>query len=336
MNLDDLLTGSAAHPFEGDRWLILADWLEDQQDPRAELARLRYQYHYEPTHADFETRRARMVALWQQGMTPLVPTVTNALGTPFALIPPGAFWMGSFETEAGRDPDETRRHVTLTRPFFLATQPVTVGDYGTFVQATDYVTEPERGEGAEGFTGGRWTQDAAITWRNPGFGRKEKPRYPVVCLTWNDATAFVAWMNAAHPLPGLRYALPTEAQWEFACRAGRVTTFFWGDDERRLRDYGWYRSNSRTRTHTVDSKVPNPWGLYHILGMAWEWCADWYGPLAAAPTSDPTGAADGTLRVLRGGSWHTMPRYCRCADRSYDDHDDADSHTGFRLALQVE
>jgi sulfatase modifying factor 1 len=335
MNLEELLAGLAAHPHEGERWLILADWLEDHGDPRAGLARLRWQYHYEPTHADFEPRRQRLCDLWAAHVVSPVPTLTNALAMTFALIPPGSFWMGSLEGEEERDADETRHRVTLTDPYFLATHPVTVADFTRFTEATAYQTEPERGQGAEGFVNGSWRLDPTITWRNPGFAPKQRPRYPVVCVTWNDAVAFVAWLNQTHPLPGLRYTLPTEAQWEFACRAGTETTFFWGDGEGRLRDFAWYRDNSRVRTHSVASKLPNPWGLYHMIGLAWEWCTDWYGPLSATDALNPTGADEGEQRVLRGGSWHTLPRYCRSADRSYDHPDDADSHTGFRLAITL-
>jgi uncharacterized protein (TIGR02996 family) len=333
MTEEELLAGIAAHPHEGDRWLVLADWLEDQSDPRAELVRLRWQYHYQPDHADFEVRRQRLVTLQGSALAPVIPTITNSLGMSLALIPPGAFWMGTLESEQGRDADETRHRVTLTEPYYLGVYPVTVAEFERFVTATKYQTEPERGGGADAFISGQWRRDPATTWRNPGFTRKN--RDPVVCITWNDARKMVAWINKQEAGSGFVYSLATEAQWEFACRTATDTRYFWGTEEGQLKEYAWFRSNSRTRTHAVNTKKPSPWGLFHMTGNVWEWCQDWYGAIAPGAVEDPTGPRTGEMRVLRGGSWHVTEKYCRAGDRSYDHPGDADSHTGFRLAASV-
>jgi sulfatase modifying factor 1 len=329
----EILAGLAAHPHEGDGWLILADWLEDHQDPRAALARLRWQYHYEPNHPEFEPRRTRLWTLWNNGMAPLVPTLENSLGMTFALIPPGTFWMGCLDNDPGKREDETRHRVTLTQPFFLSVDPVTVGDFRAFVEAASYQTDAERGDGAEGHHTGTWQKSRSCNWRTPGF--PQKSRHPVTCVSWNDAQVMAKWLTKAEQGTGRTYALPTEAQWEFACRAGTTAPYFWGRDENRVGHYAWIANAAENRTHTVDSKRPNPWGLRHMTGMLWEWCFDHYAEYPPEAATDPKGPPRGRQRVQRGGSWFVSPTYCRSAHRAHDGQDDRDTHSGFRLALTV-
>lgn len=317
LNERDLLNGIVEHPLELDRWLILSDWLEDQGDTRCELARLRYQLHTETSLHKRQQLRVRQQELLATGLAPLVPQrADNALNLPLGLVLPGTFWMGSHQ---GYQHDARPHQVTLTRPFFLGLYPVTMGEFETFVQAAHYTTEAE------------WARDA-ITWRKPQFPQHR--RHPVVGVSWLDAQAMVHWLNEQTPDPSLLYRLPTEAEWEYACRAGSTTEYFWGDDAGSLGEYAWYADNSESRTHPVETKRPNPWGFFHMPGNVWEWCADVYGIFPGEPVTDPTGPPAGNMsRVLRGGSWNNVPRRCRSATRDHVPPQHRCNYYGFRLAV---
>jgi len=126
--------------------------------------------------------------------------------------------------------------------------------------------------------------------------------------------------------------LPTEAEWEYACRAGTKTTYSFGDSDSELGDYAWYNENSSNTTHPVGGKKPNPWGLYDMHGNVFEWCQDWYGIFSlSSSVTDPAGAASGSFRVLRGGSWRGDSEFCRSADRDWDSPDRRDNGIGFRV-----
>jgi uncharacterized protein (TIGR02996 family) len=338
----DLLAGIVAHPGELDRWLVLADWLEDQQDHRAELARLRFLLQTEPDHPDRIARLSRQQALLESGLAPVVPTWTNSIGIEFALLLPGTFPMGSPDTEAERQDDEVLHPVTLTQPFLLGVYPCTVGAFQRFVAATGYTTEAEEQHGAYGYVGGRWTQNASITWRSPGC--KQTDQHPVVCVSWNDAQAMVAWFNQVEADCGVVYSLPTEAEWEYACRAGTTTAYAFGDAPDRLGDFAWFGDgsdslgdfcNSDNKTHPVTTKKPNAWGLWHMHGLVWEWCADWYEEYLPTVLQDPSGPSEGSSRVIRGGSWSLAPAYGRSAHRGGGPPAVRFSNRGFRLAASV-
>jgi uncharacterized protein (TIGR02996 family) len=310
----DLLAGIVAHPLQAERWLILADWLEDQQDPRTELVRLRWQYHHEQEHPDFETRRQRLVDLWAGGLAPLVPTLTNSIGMSFVLIPPGSFWMGR---PYGAN-DQFHHRVTLTEPFFLGRYPVTVGEFKLFLEETGH--KPAARSSSE-----------AGTWDAPGF--QQSDRHPVVFVDWKDAQAMAAWLTRKEK--GMVYSLPTEAQWEYACRAGTATMYFWGDDADRLGEYAWFQENSGKETHPVETKKPNPWGLWQMPGNVWEWCQDWYDDYTEGDARDPKGAARGTFRVLRGGGWLNDSSFFRSAYRVRNYPSFRRASYGFRLAATL-
>ena len=196
----------------------------------------------------------------------------------FVLIPAGAFMMGS---DTG-DPDEKPAHkVTVSRSFYV----------GKFE-----VTQEQ------------WE---AVTGGNPSHVNGLK--LPVEHVSWNDCQHFLA---KAQKKSGRKFALPTEAQWEYACRAGSTNRFTFGDDASSLAAYGWYSENSGNTTHPVGEKKPNPWGLYDMHGNVWEWCADWYGPYAAGDATDPQGPGSGGSRVLRGGAWSLSPINQRSATRN--------------------
>lgn len=312
----DLLSGIVSHPLEYERWLILADWLEDQADPRCELARLRYLLQTEPEHPEREQRQARQVALLDAGLSPVVPTWTNALGMAFALVLPSTFLMGSPETEVGRFADEIQHAVTLTEPYLLGQHPVTMGAFARFVEATGYQTEAEKGGDPE-------------TWHSPGFA--QTVRHPVVCVTWDDAQAMIAWLNET---ANAVHALPTEAQWEHACRAGSAAAFFWGSDATQVGEYAWFWDNAGETTHPVDAKRPNGWGLWHVHGNVYEWCEDWYGDYSTEAVTNPRGRlSGGSSRVFRGGSWGSEARCCRSAYRDNNTPSLCCASYGFRLTV---
>ncbi|HEX4954671.1 MAG TPA: formylglycine-generating enzyme family protein [Thermoanaerobaculia bacterium] len=221
-------------------------------------------------------------------------------------IPPGTFWMGSPDTEAGRWDDEGPRHqVTLTEGFWLGEVPCT--------QAL-------------------WQ---AVMGENPS--RFQGPSRPVESVSWDDCQRFLAKLNGRESATGLR--LPTEAEWEYACRAGTETSTYAGELEiledgeaTLLEDISWYRGNSQGETHPVKAKAPNPWGLYETLGNVWEWCADWQGEYAAETVLNPRGPEVGSDRVIRGGSWFDDAGYVRAAARGWNSPVIRYGFLGFRLA----
>jgi formylglycine-generating enzyme required for sulfatase activity len=235
---------------------------------------------------------------------------TNSLGMKFIHISAGELMMGSPETEISRATDETLHRVTIERPFYIGMYHVTRGQFAAFVQGRNYQTFAEKA-------------NDALTWRNPGFPQTDD--HPVVCVTWNDAAEFIAWLNAKERTLGHHYRFATEAEWEYACRAGTSTIFNTGDTEEALTQGGWSSENSDDGTHPVGSKAPNKWGLYDMHGSAWQWCSDPYGPYG--------GEANPMSRVLRGGSWNDPAQNCRAATRRWNEFDDHYPDVGFRIAM---
>jgi formylglycine-generating enzyme required for sulfatase activity len=205
-----------------------------------------------------------------------------SLGMKFVLIAPGTFRMGSPENEEGRYDDEALHQVTLTRGFEIADAPVT--------QA-------------------QWEK---ILGNNPSLFTESGADAPVEQVSWDDAMAWCAKIAGQHR--GWDYRLPTEAEWEYACRAG--TSGPWNVTGANLEQLGWYDKNAGGKTHPIRQKRPNAWGLYDCHGNVWEWCADWFGTYPQGAVTDPTGPSNGGFRVLRGGSWDSEAQYCRSAYRS--------------------
>lgn len=294
-------------------------------------------------------------------------TVANSIGMKLVLIPAGEFMMGSGESaeetakyfndkyswklKADYFTDERQHRVRITRPFYLGAHHVTVGQFRQFVQDADYKTEAEKdGQGGWGFdvvTGKLEGRKPQYTWRNTGFERTDE--HPVVNVTWNDAVAFCDWLSRKE---GKTYRLPTEAQWEYACRAGTTTRYYGGDDPETLaqagnvadatfktRFLGWKEAINASDGYTFTAPVrqfrPNAFGLYDMHGNAWQWCADWYGAGYgdASQFNDPTGPALGSYRVYRGGSWLGVPWYCRSASRIFDSAEFRGYALGFRVCL---
>jgi formylglycine-generating enzyme required for sulfatase activity len=262
-------------------------------------------------------------------------------------IPAGEFLMGSPEGEG--DGDEHPRHrVEITRPFYLGVTEVTRGQFRRFVDEAGYRTEAERdGAGGWGWNEavGKFEQDPKYTWQNPGF--KQTDEHPVVNVSSNDAVAFCEWLSRQE---GANYRLPTEAEWEYACRAGTTTEYSCGDDPEGLAAMGNIADGTakakypnRTTIAARDGFIytapvgrydPNAWGLYDMHGNVWEWCSDGFAAdyYQSSPVDDPQGAAGAPIRVIRGGGWSSEPHGVRSADRSWDAPGFRSTSMGFRLA----
>jgi formylglycine-generating enzyme required for sulfatase activity len=271
--------------------------------------------------------------------------VANSIGLKLVEIKPGSYRMGSPASETGRRDDETQHMVTLTKGFFIATTHVTRGQFAAFVKDSGYLTEAEKDGWSFELVGtGRvdFSKVNGASWRNPGIDQTDD--HPVVDVTWNDATAFCAWLSKKE---SKHYRLPTEAEWEYACRAGTTTTYYTGDGVDALTDAGWFSGNSNKGTHPVAQKKPNAWGLYDMLGNAWEWCSDWYGNYPDGDATDPQGISadaapkfkidalnyNGPARILKGGGFEVPLTNCRCANRKYRAPDIRTKYIGFRVVL---
>ena len=277
--------------------------------------------------------------------------MTNTLGMTFVLIPPGEFDMGAPQEEVERLvaeakaeklpnwyierlPGEAPKHrVWITKPFWLGRHEVTRGQFRRFVDDRGYETQAERdGKGGFGWVNGKQVQDPRFVWNaDPGFSQTDD--HPVVHVSWNDAVAFCEWLSDKE---GVKCHLATEAQWEYACRAGTTTSWHCGDDETTLEKYAWYSVNSGRMTHPVGQLRPNAWGLCDMHGNVWEWCHDWraddyYG---MSPLEDPSGPAAGSQQVVRGGCWRDMASLRRTSFRGGRRLGDRDAYLGFRVAME--
>lgn len=247
---------------------------------------------------------------------PFSPTssniITNSIGMDLVWIPPGQYMMGSSLSEPIRETDETPQHRIQIRGFWMSRSEVTVGQFTTFINATQHQTEGEKQGWSNTLEGRTWQKKQGVSWRDPGFNQSD--RSPVVCVSWNDAKAFCDWLNQKE---GKIYRLPTEAEWEYACRAGSAETYCFGNNDSKLSEYAWYVSNSKRQTHPVCEKQANAFGLYDMYGNVYEWCEDWYASnyYARSPAVDPQGPSPDQYRNMRGGSWNDPPHYCRSADR---------------------
>jgi formylglycine-generating enzyme required for sulfatase activity len=225
------------------------------------------------------------------------------------LIPAGKFLMGSPETEKDRHESETQHEVTISKPFYMGQYEVTQAQW-----------------------------EALMGPKPPNF---EGGNRPVQCVSWQESQEFCKKLSAK---AGCTVRLPTEAEWEYACRAGTKTQYYFGDDASQLGQYAWYKDNSGEQTHDVGGKLPNPWGLYDMHGNLCEWCQDWSADYPAGPQTDPKGPSygierpggGGTIRVLRGGSGDEDASRCRAAGRSGYLPTYRVAFHGFRVAMDAE
>lgn len=274
------------------------------------------------------------VALGSATRPGLAKQFANSLGMDFVRIDPGTFVMGSPKTENGRFDDEgPQRTITITKPYYLGKYPVTRGQYRQFVTATGYKTECEAdGKGGQGWDAAKkgWAAGPQFTWRDAGFVQTDE--HPVVNVTYADARAFVAWLSKKEHR---RYELPREAEWEYACRAGTTTPYFFGTAK--VDDYVWYLDNSKhVGTDDVRRRQANPWGLHDMNGNVFQWCQDCYDDRydPAEYPLDPVGPATGNRRVLRGGAFDDGAERCRSAFRIGITPDVRIYRYGFRVCFR--
>jgi len=286
-------------------------------------------------------------------------------------VPAGKFTMGSPEAEkkaavkeavaAGNSEkdatdvfkDEVQHEVTISKPFYMGITHVTVDQFAAFVKDSGYKTDAEKAGWSVGFEikDGKidWKKVDGCSWRNPSFDQKGD--HPMVQVSWNDAKAFCDWLSKKS---GKTVTLPTEAQWEYACRAGTKTAYPWGDNPDDGK--GWANCSDQSLkkkipnqtglaffswddgfvfTAPVGSFKANAFGLYDMNGNAWQWCQDRYGDYEKGAATDPTGADTGGLRVLRGGSWYCDPGICRSARRGWYGPGGRYVIFGFRVAVSA-
>ncbi len=256
------------------------------------------------------------------------------------------FLMGSPDNERGRENIEMQHSVTLS-DYYMCKYAVTIADFKRFIEELKYQTEAEKQNSSRIWDGKAWIDKTGINWRHGVSGEKRQPEeynHPVLHVSWNDATAYCSWLSSK---TGKTYRLPTEAEWEYACRAGTTTPFSTGENlTTKQANYngnfpynkhpkGEYRNN----TVAVESLEPNAFGLYNMHGNVWEWCTDWYGESfydeckAKGIVENPIGPATGSYRVIRGGSWNRPAEYCRSAYRYYYLPGDRSNYVGFRLVF---
>jgi formylglycine-generating enzyme required for sulfatase activity len=217
----------------------------------------------------------------------------------FIFISPRSFMMGSPRDEIGRWANETRHKVRLTQGFYIQTTEVTQG---------------------------QWRD---IMGENPSVFSRCGSDCPVENVFWGDALEFIDRLNKREGTD--KYRMPTEAEWEFACRAGTTTMGAYGDDPAKLPEYGWFKDNADGSPHPVAQLKPNAWGLYDMHGNVSEWCSDWFGPYPDHETTDPKGPYSGKFRVARGGNWFMPARNARSADRNENLPGDRSEYIGFRV-----
>jgi formylglycine-generating enzyme len=298
--------------------------------------------------------------------------ITNSIGMKLTLIPSGEFMMGSKESgeetaaffkknygidwlSAGDFKDEHPQHrVRITKPFYLGTYHVTRGQFRQFVKESGYKTDAEKGddEGALGWDA-EWQlfqRNKEYSWQYTGFEQTDE--HPVLCVSWNDGVAFCEWLSKKE---GKTYRLPTEAAWEYACRAGTTTRYYSGDDPETLAKVAnvadaTAKATFRTPGDAIKARdgyaftapvgqfKPNTFGLYDMHGNCSEWCADWYGWYYSSESAvdDPKGPDTGIRRVARGGSWYYGSIESYSARRGGLPPDRRNSFTGFRVARTLQ
>ena len=280
-------------------------------------------------------------SLFAQAAAPAKKELTNAAGMKLALIPAGEFTMGAPKTEPGQEQDEILHKVKISQPFYMGAMDVTRQQFAAFVQDAKYVTDAEKQIAA--------AKDPAKapkgTWQKPGFDQTDAD--PVVWVSWNDAQAYCKWLSGKDMKKA--YRLPTEAQWEYACRAGTQTPFNTGDkittDQANfngaapsmyLKDAAGKPIQGENRKATTPGTKfpPNKWGLHDMHGNVWQWCQEGEAPYQAGDQTDPLGPDKGP-RLLRGGDFTAPAHTCRAANRYRERQDGQRASVGFRVVTDA-
>ncbi len=268
--------------------------------------------------APLDTAKAKQIQeAWAKQLG--VPVeITNSIGMKLVLIPPGEFMMGSPDLDKNAERwEKPQHHVRITKPFYLGVMEVTQEEYQR-VMGTNPSYFSATGNGKD------------------KLGGQDTTRFPLENVTWDDAAEFCRKVSQMPEEKTARwYRLPSEAQWEYACRAGSTTRYCFGDEESGLGEYAWYGANSNVTTHPVGGKKPNAWGLYDMHGNVWEWCQDYYfnENYAQSATDDPTGPDWSIFRTFRGGGWSNGTEASRSASRIGDDPGRRSFCMGFRVSL---
>ena len=262
----------------------------------------------------------------------------------FVLIKGGTFLMGSPDNEVDRREDENQHQVKVS-DFYMSKYPITVAQFETFILESHYQTEADKGGGSYIFSGRKWKMKSGVNWRCDVNGNKQKDKlHPVIHVSWNDAVEYCQWLSKKK---NVTVRLPTEAEWEYACRAGTLTPFHTGEnlttDQANYHGEYPYKNYPKGKfignTTPVGSYPPNAWGLCDMHGNVWEWCQDWWGEdyyeecKKQGIVENPTGPNSGSPRVIRGGCWFSNARYCRSAARADDSPGDRGGNVGFRLVF---
>jgi sulfatase modifying factor 1 len=285
--------------------------------------------------------------------------LVDSLGMEFELVPPGKFLMGSPRDEPGHNAnghDETQYEVTLTRPFYLSRYETTVAQFRRFVEDSGYKTDGEKNGGGHAHDAkAEWKHRDGTNWKKPGFAGpyEMSERHPVVHVSHADSLAFCTWVQKRSGRSDMQYDLPTEAEWEWACRAGSGERFSWGSEE----DASGKRINcgdlalKKAHPHwpraimqmndghafcaPVGSYEANGFGLCDMLGNVWEFCSTRSGPPPKGPVTDPADLDEKRGFAVRGGGWSNVPADCRSAVRNADPPHFCHSNLGFRVALKL-
>lgn len=263
-------------------------------------------------------------------------TFRDCPGCPaMVVVPAGTFIMGSSTQEKSwaashgatmsSVADEAPQHAVTLHAFGLGQFDVTRDEYATFMHETGMQTI--RGCARDSYT---WNLDTALSWTHPGFS--QSGRDPVVCVSWHDAQAYVAWLN--HKVGSGAYRLPSEAEWEYAARGGTRSMFWWGDDTIGAPGYAWFKANAGSHTHPAGAHPANAFGLHDMVGDVWQWTADCYAESYGNAPADgrPAGETIGCMRVDRGGSWLFPAWFLRAATRERNPAEFRDPIMGFRVA----
>jgi uncharacterized protein (TIGR02996 family) len=316
--------------------LVFSDWLQERGDPRGEVLQLTHTLTQATDVPHRPELEARLQALLRQGVQPVGPYWTNDVGIRFAWIPAGTFLMGSPAQEAERKENELQHQVVLTRGYWLGTYPVT----------------QEQWQQVMGNNPSRFSDQG--NQQEKGWNRLQKDtstsHFPAERIDWEQAMEFCSRLGQVGPGVFTTYRLPTEAEWEYACRAGTQTPFHFGaacngSEANCAGKYPYGTSKKRHpvgRPTEVGKYLANAFGLYDMHGNVWEWCMDWYGEYDASCQQDPRGPQRGSKRVFRGGDCFARPSSCRSAFRRSASHytrispehgSQFDHNLGFRPAL---